>query len=41
MLSGNANTLIDEIKSSTDIQDCLWNLSRSENVYVDSLLTAR
>lgn len=32
---------MNEIRSSTDLQDAMWNLSRHENTFVDSMLKAR
>lgn len=33
--------MINEIKNSTNIQDSLWNLSRTENTEADKLIAAR
>lgn len=32
---------MEDIKGGTDLQDAIWNLSRQENTFVDSMLKAR
>ena len=33
--------LMNEIRSGTDLQDAMWNLSRHENTYVNNMIDAR